>query len=75
MILNEKVRAAQILGADFAYMGTRFIATKESMASKEYKVRTIISFYNHRKCALPVKLDLRPPFCRLFASIKPTLSN
>lgn len=31
------VRAAQVLGADYAYMGTRFIATEESMAVQEYK--------------------------------------
>jgi nitronate monooxygenase len=31
------VRAAEILGADFAYMGTRFIATAESMAQPAYK--------------------------------------
>ncbi len=31
------VRAAEVLGADFAYMGTRFLATKESMAADEYK--------------------------------------
>jgi nitronate monooxygenase len=31
------VRAAQVLGADFAYMGTRFIASTESMAEPEYK--------------------------------------
>jgi nitronate monooxygenase len=31
------VRAAEILGADLAYMGTRFIATVESMAPREYK--------------------------------------
>jgi nitronate monooxygenase len=31
------VRAAEILGSDLAYMGTRFIATRESMASDEYK--------------------------------------
>ncbi|MBA3902687.1 MAG: nitronate monooxygenase [Rhodocyclaceae bacterium] len=31
------VRAAEIMGADFAYMGTRFIATQESMATPEYK--------------------------------------
>jgi nitronate monooxygenase len=31
------VRAAQVLGADYAYMGTRFIATEESMAVPEYK--------------------------------------
>ena len=31
------IRAAEILGADFAYMDTRFIATRESMAQDEYK--------------------------------------
>jgi nitronate monooxygenase len=31
------VRAAETLGADLAYIGTRFIATKESVASPAYK--------------------------------------
>jgi nitronate monooxygenase len=31
------IRAAEVLGADLAYLGTRFIATRESMASPEYK--------------------------------------
>ena len=31
------VRAAQILGADMAYIGTRFIATHESGAPERYK--------------------------------------
>ncbi|MDO8861815.1 nitronate monooxygenase [Haliea sp. E1-2-M8] len=31
------VRAAQVLGANYAYLGTRFIATEESMAVPEYK--------------------------------------
>ncbi len=31
------IRAAELLGADFAYMGTRFIATCESLASELYK--------------------------------------
>jgi nitronate monooxygenase len=31
------VRAAEVLGADFAYMGTRFIATQESDAPQAYK--------------------------------------
>src|SRR5262249_6886395 len=31
------IRAAQILGADLAYLGTRFIATQESSAPEEYK--------------------------------------
>lgn len=31
------IRAAEVLGADLAYLGTRFIATKESMAPEAYK--------------------------------------
>lgn len=31
------VRAAEVMGADFAYLGTRFIATRESMAQEDYK--------------------------------------
>jgi nitronate monooxygenase len=31
------IRAAEVLGADLAYLGTRFIATRESMAPEEYK--------------------------------------
>jgi len=31
------IRAAEILGADLAYLGTRFIATEESNAAPEYK--------------------------------------
>lgn len=34
---GSAILAAEILGADFAYMGTRFIASKESMASEAYK--------------------------------------
>lgn len=34
---GRSIRAAQVLGADLAYLGTRFIATSESMASPDYK--------------------------------------
>lgn len=34
---GKDILAAQIMGADFAYMGTRFIAAEESVASPEYK--------------------------------------
>ena len=34
---GQGVRAAEALGADLSYMGTRFIATDESLASMEYK--------------------------------------
>lgn len=37
MSKGEHVLAAQAMGADFAYMGTRFIATKEAIASDDYK--------------------------------------
>lgn len=34
---GREIRAAQILGADFVVMGTRFIATQESLASTAYQ--------------------------------------
>lgn len=34
---GKDVLAAEIMGADFAYMGTRFIASEESLADPEYK--------------------------------------
>ena len=34
---GRAVRAVEVLGADFAYVGTRFIATAESQASPGYK--------------------------------------
>ena len=34
---GRAVRAAEVLGADLAYLGTRFIATQESMAADGYK--------------------------------------
>jgi nitronate monooxygenase len=34
---GRSIRAAQALGADLAYLGTRFIATDESLAAAEYK--------------------------------------
>jgi nitronate monooxygenase len=40
---GKEILAAKILGADFAYMGTRFIATQECLASDEYKKMIIDS--------------------------------
>ena len=34
---GRSIAAAQTLGADFAYMGTRFVATRESMAPEAYR--------------------------------------
>ena len=34
---GASVRAAEVMEADFAYLGTRFIATQESMATDDYK--------------------------------------
>lgn len=34
---GASIRAVEVLGADLAYMGTRFIATREAMAADEYK--------------------------------------
>ena len=40
---GSSILAAQAIGADLAYMGTRFIATKEANASAEYKQMIINS--------------------------------
>lgn len=37
------IRAVEVLGADFAYMGTRFIATREALAQPAYKQMLIDS--------------------------------
>ncbi len=40
---GRSIRAAEVLGADLAYMGTRFVASAESMASAAYKDMLIAS--------------------------------
>ncbi|MFA1710109.1 NAD(P)H-dependent flavin oxidoreductase [Peribacillus frigoritolerans] len=40
---GQDILAAQVLGADFVYMGTRFIAASESLASEEYRKMLIDS--------------------------------
>lgn len=40
------IRAAEVLGADLAYLGTRFIATQESNAPDEYKAMLVSSASN-----------------------------
>jgi nitronate monooxygenase len=40
---GHALRAAEALGCDFAYMGTKFIATRESMADVRYKEMLIAS--------------------------------
>jgi nitronate monooxygenase len=40
------IRAAEILGADLAYLGTRFIATREAIAPDAYKAMLVESTVN-----------------------------
>lgn len=40
---GREIAAARLLGADFAYLGTRFIATRESMADEAYKAMLVSS--------------------------------
>jgi len=40
---GRAIRAAEVLGADFAYIGTRFLATTESMVSDEQKRMVVAS--------------------------------
>lgn len=38
---GSSIRAAELMGADFAYMGTRFIATREAAAQSEHKAMLV----------------------------------
>ena len=40
---GDDIAAAQMMGADFAYMGTRFIATKEALSPDDYKDMVVTS--------------------------------
>jgi nitronate monooxygenase len=40
---GREIAAARLLGADFAYLGTRFIATRESLADEAYKSMLVAS--------------------------------
>ena len=40
---GHALRAAEVLGCDLAYMGTKFIATRESMAKDAYKAMLVSS--------------------------------
>jgi nitronate monooxygenase len=40
---GHALRAAEVLGCDLAYMGTKFIATRESMADERYKAMLVAS--------------------------------
>jgi nitronate monooxygenase len=58
------IRAAEILGADLAYLGTRFIATRESLAPDAYKALLVASgaddlIYTDRLTGVPANW-LRP---------------
>jgi nitronate monooxygenase len=40
---GKALRAAEVLGCDLAYMGTKFIATRESMADERHKAMLVAS--------------------------------
>ncbi len=44
MSTGSDILAAQAMGADLAYMGTRFIASEEASASSEYKLMLVESY-------------------------------
>jgi nitronate monooxygenase len=59
------LRAAEVLGADLAYMGTKFIATTESLASPEYKQAVVDASADdieltRKLSGLPASLIRRP---------------
>ena len=45
MMTGDALRAAQLMGADLAYMGTRFIASQESAADARYKQMVVDSVF------------------------------
>ena len=53
---GRAVRACQVLGADYAYMGTRFIATEESGADLKYKQMIVNEKTGPAPFRLPVVL-------------------
>jgi len=48
------IRAAEVLGADLAYLGTRFIATNESLASEPYRQMVVDSDANDIVCSASI---------------------
>jgi nitronate monooxygenase len=62
---GASLRAAEVLGADLAYMGTKFIATTESLASPEYKQAVVDASADdieltRKVSGLPASLIRRP---------------
>jgi len=43
IVSGRGIRAAEVMGATYAYMGTRFIATEESLADPRYKDMVVTS--------------------------------
>ncbi|WP_299150893.1 nitronate monooxygenase [uncultured Tateyamaria sp.] len=61
---GRAIRAVENLGADFAYLGTRFLAGRETMISQEYRemvwtsaMEGLIALARHHRCI--GKLDAR----------------
>ena len=48
---GRAVRAAEVLGADYAYLGTRFIASEESMADPDYKAMVVAASSSDIVCS------------------------
>jgi len=51
IVSGRGVRAAEVLGANYAYMGTRFIATQESLADTRYKQMVIDAYARDIICS------------------------
>eukprot|EP00834_Sanchytrium_tribonematis_P006617 NODE_504_length_6695_cov_1.218163.p3 type:complete len:296 gc:universal NODE_504_length_6695_cov_1.218163:2660-1773(-) len=54
---GRAIKASQVLGADYAYLGTRFIATKECDASDEYKQMIVSEKTGPAPFRLPIVLS------------------
>lgn len=66
---GRDIRAAEVLGADLCHMGTRFIATRESGASGEYKEMLISARSSdivYKRCGSTVPANwMKPSLARL----------
>jgi nitronate monooxygenase len=64
MTTGESLRSAQLMGADLAYMGTRFIASHESAADPRYKQMIVDCAFKDIVCTNAITgayaNDLRP---------------
>ncbi|MCJ8273526.1 MAG: hypothetical protein MJK04_29510, partial [Psychrosphaera sp.] len=56
---GQSILAAQALGADLAYMGTRFIASQEANAEPDYKEMLVEGMYSIANGESPRSIEIK----------------